>query len=88
MTVICLELKAIICVAGGLLPGNVKEDFFATLDKMWKLNVQSSVAAAYIASQLLVPAGYLLKAKIQYLVLLDYLFSLVRTLYLLQQQAR
>ncbi|KAH3756879.1 dihydropteridine reductase [Pelomyxa schiedti] len=54
-----IELRAIVCVAGGYAAGNVKEDIFKTLDKMWKLNVQSAIAVAYIASQVLVPAGLL-----------------------------
>eukprot|EP01105_Mastigella_eilhardi_P006347 TRINITY_DN17959_c0_g1_i1.p1 TRINITY_DN17959_c0_g1~~TRINITY_DN17959_c0_g1_i1.p1 ORF type:complete len:255 (-),score=73.64 TRINITY_DN17959_c0_g1_i1:61-789(-) len=54
-----IDLNAIVCVSGGIASGNLKEDVFGTLDKMWKLNVQSSIAAAYIASQLLIPAGLL-----------------------------
>jgi dihydropteridine reductase len=53
-------LNAVICVAGGWLGGNVKDDsIFDGIDKMFNFNVQSSVASAHIAAHFLSEGGLL-----------------------------
>jgi NADP-dependent 3-hydroxy acid dehydrogenase YdfG len=48
------ELDVLICVAGGYVHGSVKEsNIFAQLDRMYKFNIQSSVAAAHVACHFL-----------------------------------
>lgn len=47
-----------ICVAGGWLGGNVKEEsIFDGVDKMFEFNVQSSIASAHIAANSLKEGG-------------------------------
>ncbi len=59
-TFLITELSAVICVAGGWLGGNVKdESIFDGLDKMFTFNLQSSVAAAHIAANFLTEGGLL-----------------------------
>ncbi|ELR16129.1 dihydropteridine reductase [Acanthamoeba castellanii str. Neff] len=51
-------LDAVICVAGGWLGGNVKEEsIFDGVDKMFEFNVQSSIASAHIAANSLKEGG-------------------------------
>lgn len=51
-------LDAVICVAGGWLGGNVKdESIFDGVDKMFEFNVQSSIASAHIAANSLKEGG-------------------------------
>jgi dihydropteridine reductase len=45
-------LDVIVSVAGGWVGGDIKDDgVFGALDRMWKFNTQSSVAAAHIAAK-------------------------------------
>eukprot|EP01094_Clydonella_sp_ATCC50884_P027921 TRINITY_DN822_c0_g1_i1.p1 TRINITY_DN822_c0_g1~~TRINITY_DN822_c0_g1_i1.p1 ORF type:complete len:231 (-),score=74.56 TRINITY_DN822_c0_g1_i1:105-797(-) len=51
---------ALVNVAGGWAGGGIKnESVFESVDKMWKFNVQSAVAASHIASALLREGGLL-----------------------------
>jgi dihydropteridine reductase len=55
-----IKLDVLICVAGGYVHGSVKEStIFAHLDKMYKFNIQSAVAAAHIACHFLKENGLL-----------------------------
>eukprot|EP00742_Colponemidia_sp_Colp-10_P001709 GILJ01001831.1.p1 GENE.GILJ01001831.1~~GILJ01001831.1.p1 ORF type:complete len:236 (+),score=29.60 GILJ01001831.1:45-752(+) len=52
--------RAIVNAAGGWVGGRVGDaDFFDGYERMWKQNVQSSVIAAHLASQLLTSDGLL-----------------------------
>jgi dihydropteridine reductase len=51
-------LDVIVSVAGGWVGGDIKDDgVFGALDRMWKFNTQSSVAAAHIAAKHLKEVG-------------------------------
>jgi len=55
-----IGLNAVVCVAGGWLGGNVKdESIFDGIDQMFTYNVQSSIAAAHIATNFLKEGGLL-----------------------------
>jgi len=55
-----IKLNAVVCVAGGWLGGNVKdESIFDGIDQMFTFNVQSSIAAAHIATNFLQEGGLL-----------------------------
>ena len=48
----------IVCTAGGWAGGDASsEDFAASLDSMWKVNVQSAAFSAYAACHFLKPGG-------------------------------
>eukprot|EP01125_Pyxidicula_operculata_P016053 TRINITY_DN5493_c0_g1_i2.p1 TRINITY_DN5493_c0_g1~~TRINITY_DN5493_c0_g1_i2.p1 ORF type:complete len:236 (+),score=49.27 TRINITY_DN5493_c0_g1_i2:122-829(+) len=54
------ELVAILSVAGGWAGGGITaNDIFTSTQKMWEVNVNSSVFASYIASKFLVKDGLL-----------------------------
>eukprot|EP01087_Luapelamoeba_hula_P001400 TRINITY_DN11120_c0_g1_i1.p1 TRINITY_DN11120_c0_g1~~TRINITY_DN11120_c0_g1_i1.p1 ORF type:complete len:253 (+),score=61.49 TRINITY_DN11120_c0_g1_i1:35-760(+) len=54
------RLDVVVCVAGGWLGGDVKnESIFDGVDQMFSFNVQSSVAAAHIAANFLQESGLL-----------------------------
>eukprot|EP00029_Vermamoeba_vermiformis_P004113 TRINITY_DN14642_c0_g1_i1.p1 TRINITY_DN14642_c0_g1~~TRINITY_DN14642_c0_g1_i1.p1 ORF type:complete len:237 (+),score=80.28 TRINITY_DN14642_c0_g1_i1:64-774(+) len=54
-------LDVIVSVAGGWVGGDIKDDgVFGALDRMWKFNTQSSVAAAHIAAKHLKEGGLLI----------------------------
>jgi dihydropteridine reductase len=48
------KLDALLCVAGGWLGGDIaSEETFASIEKMWKFNLQSAVTAAHVAAHFL-----------------------------------
>merc|ERR1712063_236457 len=54
------KLDVVVCAAGGWVGGDIKsKDIMATVDKMYRFNVQSAVASSHIASHFLVPGGLL-----------------------------
>jgi len=48
------QLDAVICVAGGFVMSNIKDDaIFSTLDRLLSFNLKSAVSCSYVASHVL-----------------------------------